>query len=84
MFYKNSRLRTFETCGDNSETVVMTFLVVEVVEAVSVLIDGVVEDVTLVAIPEHQVSKSAENEVHKHKLTRKICLLYTSPSPRDS
>ena len=60
---------------ENSETVVMTFLVIEVVEAVNVLIDGVVEDVTLVAIPEHQVPDSAEDEVHKYKLTRKIALL---------
>ena len=56
-------------------TVVMTFLVIEVVEAVSDLIDGVVEEVTLVAIPEHQVSESAENEFHEYKPTRKIALL---------
>ena len=55
----------------------MTFLVIEVVEAGIVLIDGVVEDVTLVAIPEHQVSDSTEDEVHKYKLTRKIALLNT-------
>ena len=55
-------------------TVVMTFLVIEVVEAVSDLIDGVVEDV-IVAVPEHQVSESAENEFLEYKPTRKIALL---------
>ena len=40
------------------------------VEAVS----GVIEEV-LVAVPEHQLSESAENEVHEYKLTRKIALL---------
>ena len=63
--------------SDNSEAIVMTFLVIEEVAAVNVLIDGVVEDVTLVAMPEHQVSDSAEDDVHKYKLTKKIALLNT-------
>ena len=68
---------SIETCGDNSETVVMMFLVIEGKEAGIELIVGVVEDVTLVAMPEHQMSDGAKDDVHKHKLTRKVALLNT-------
>ena len=68
---------SIKNSGDNSETVVMTLLVIEVEEAVNVLIDGVIEDVTLVAMPEHQESDSAEDDVHKYKLSKKIAMLNT-------
>ena len=68
---------SIETCGDNSETVVMMVLVIEGKEAGIELIVGVVEDVTLVAMPEHQMSDGAKDDVHMHKLTRKVALLNT-------
>ena len=56
-------------------TVVMTFLVIEVVEADSDLVVGVVVDVTIGTVLEHQVSENAENEFHEYKPTSKIALL---------
>ena len=56
-------------------TVVMTFLVIEVVEADSDLVVGVDHVVTIVAVLERQVSEDAENESHEYKPTSKIALL---------
>ena len=56
-------------------TVVMTFLVIEVVEAESDLVVEVDHVVTIVAVLERQVSENAGNESHKHKPTSKIALL---------
>ena len=56
-------------------TGVMTFLVIEVVEADSDLVVGVVVDVTIVAVLERKVSENAKDESHEYKPTSKIALL---------
>ena len=53
------------------------FLVVEGKGAGIELIDGVVEDVTLVTMPELQMTDGAKDNVHMHKLIRKVALLNT-------
>ena len=53
------------------------FLVIEGKEAGIELVVGVVEDVTLVAMPEYQMTDSAKDNVHMHKLSRKVALLNT-------
>ena len=55
-------------------TVVMTFLVIEVVEAGSDLV-GIVGVDVIVEMLERQVSENAENESHEYKPTSKIALL---------
>ena len=56
-------------------TVVMTFLVIEVVEADSDLVVGVDQVVTIVAVLERKVSENAKDESHEYKPTSKIALL---------
>ena len=56
-------------------TRVMTFLVIEEVEADSDHVVGVVVDVTIVAVLERKVSENAKDESHEYKPTSKIALL---------
>ena len=56
-------------------TRVMTFIVIEEVEADSDHVVGVVVDVTIVAVLEREVSENVEDETHEYKATSKIALL---------
>ena len=56
-------------------TRVMTFLVIEEVEADSDHVVGVVVDVTIVAVLVREVSENVEDETHEYKAASKIASL---------